>query len=229
MSRRLVVFDFDGTLVDTFELYRKKVGEYVALHGLQYPDVEKIRRYYNRATEHDFGFGLPLERQGEHLYGSFGWIDARTMSGEEGMVPDPYAGIHDTLEEIATRGHKLAIVTARDMTSLQYILKHHRLDGFFSAYRTWEDIERRGEASKPAPDQLISVIKEMGSFDAAHTLMVGDTTMDMAMGRAASAMTLGVSWGSHPRGMLEEAGAHHVIDSADEIVPAKNRIFNLES
>lgn len=228
MSPRLVVFDFDGTLVDTFDLYRKRVGEYVALHGLQYPDVEKIRRYYNKAKEHDFGFGLPLERQAEHLWGSFSWVDARTMSGEEGMVPHPYDGIHDALEAIATAGHKLAIVTARDMTSLRYILKHHRLDGFFSAYRTWEDVERRGEASKPAPDQLLSVMKEMGSFDAARTLMIGDTTMDMAMGRAAQAMALGVSWGSHPREMLEEAGAHHVVDDAAAIVPTKKIIFNLE-
>ena len=227
MSQRLVVFDFDGTLIDTFDLYQKKVGEYTALHGLKFPDVEKIRRYYNRARDHDFGFGLPLENQAEHLYGSFSWIDARTMSGEAGMVPDPYVGIHDALEAIATAGHKLAIVTARDRVSLDYILKHHRLDGFFTGYRTWEDVKSRGEASKPAPDQLISIIKEMGRFDAAHTLMVGDTTMDMAMARAAGSMALGVTWGSHPRDFLEEAGAHHVIDRVLDLVPAKRKIFNL--
>lgn len=227
MSKRLVVFDFDGTLVDTFDLYQKKVGEYVSLHGLKYPDVEKIKRYYNRAHEHDFGFGLPMDKQREHLYGSFSWIDARTLSGEEGMIPDPYAGVHDALETIAAAGHTLALVTARDMESLKYILKHHHLDGFFSVYRTWEDIEKRGEASKPAPDQLLSVMKEIGRFDPGHTLMVGDTTMDMAMAKSAGTRALGVTWGSHPKEFLEEAGAHCVIDTAYEIIPAKKRIFNL--
>ena len=151
------------------------------------------------------------------------------MSGEAGMVPDPYHGVHDTLEKIATEGHKLAIVTARDRESLNYMLRHHRLDGFFSAYRTWEDIERLGEKSKPAPDQLLSVMRELGGFDPGHTVMIGDTTMDMHMAQGAMTKSIGVTWGSHTKEDLEGAGAHHVIeDGFHSIVPVKRKLFGFE-
>src|SRR3546814_5754924 len=70
--------------------------------------------------------------------------------------------------------------------------------------------------SKPHPAMLNAAMAEAGATPQA-TLMIGDTSFDMAMGCAAGARSVGVTWGYHDAHELHEAGAQYVIDTADEI------------
>jgi phosphoglycolate phosphatase len=73
---------------------------------------------------------------------------------------------------------------------------------------------------------LLSVMREL-SFTPERTAMVGDTTMDIHMGLAANANTLGVAWGAHPASHLLDAGAHAVIDThCGDIVPALRKLLS---
>ena len=72
---------------------------------------------------------------------------------------------------------------------------------------------------------LVSVMKEL-NFKPERTVMVGDTTMDVRMGRAANTHTIGVAWGMHPVLHLEDAGAHHIVDEHfSKLVPTVKKIL----
>ena len=122
-------------------------------------------------------------------------------------------------------GHTLAIVTSKPEAPLLHLLEYHKLQDIFSAHRNWDDIARRGEKEKPEPDMLLSVMRDL-KFTPDQTIMVGDTIMDVKMGRAAKTHTIGVAWGMHPVTHLNEAGAHHIADTHfKHVVSTVKRIF----
>jgi phosphoglycolate phosphatase len=122
-------------------------------------------------------------------------------------------------------GHTLGIVTSKPEAPLLHVLEEHRVTDLFSAIRHGDDEKRRGEREKPHPDQLHSLIREL-KFHPDETVMVGDTTMDIRMGRGAGTQTLGVLWGAHGHEDLASAGAHHIVDDHfDEVVATVKKIF----
>jgi phosphoglycolate phosphatase len=212
---RLIVFDVDGTFLDSLTQFERMIRDYSARNGLQPPCFESMKRGYHDPLNHDFKWGLTREEQLHHLHAAWDETDARA---EE--IAALFEDACETLRRLKSRGHTLAMVTAKSDTPLARTLAHHGLDSLFSARRTLEDRERRGERLKPAPDMLQSVMREL-AFNPRNTAMVGDTTMDIEMGIAAGAHTIGVCWGAHDRAMLEKAGAHHIVDSGFAAVAEK--------
>lgn len=216
--RHLIVFDVDGTILNSFGLYEKVVIEYSQAQGLQKPCMTALKVGYGEAGTYDFKWGVSLEEQQFHLYETFRITDDWAMSGEDHKTPRLFDGVVETLAALKNAGHTLAIVTSKAEKPLMHLLEYHGITGFFSAARSWDDISRRGEKEKPHPDMLQSVMREL-NFTPGRTAMVGDTTMDIRMGRAAQAAALGVAWGAHPKEHLEDAGAHHIVDTHFGDVP----------
>lgn len=209
---KLIVFDVDGTILDSIGFYEQVVTHYSRENGLPHPCLETIKRGYGDPHNHDFKWGVSRDEQVKHLYGTYYLADSWSMSGDEDKTPRFFEGVEEGLTFLKDRGHTLAIVTSKAEAPLLHLLEYHAMGRFFTAFRTSDDVKKRGEAEKPKPDQLLSVMRECG-FSADDTVMVGDTTMDIHMGVAAGAHTIGVSWGSHPRHVLAEAGARHIVDT----------------
>jgi len=208
----LIVFDVDGTILDSYTLFEKAVREYSREKGLPDPNLAAIRFGYSDPRSHDFQWGVTPEEQVAHLMTIFDMVDTWSMSGEEHHTPLLFEGVEEALVRLKDAGHTLAIVTSKPEAPLLHLLAHHDVHDLFTAQRNWDDIKRRGEKEKPEPDMLVSVMREL-DFAPGRTVMIGDTTMDVKMGRAAGAHTIGVSWGMHPRDYLSEAGAHHIVDT----------------
>ena len=216
--KKLVVFDIDGTLLDSYGLYGRAVEIYSRDNNLPMPCLDTIRMGYGSPRDYDFKWGVDREEQVRHLFGTFKLVDDWTTSGNPDHMPPLFLGVVELLKDLHLRNHELAIVTSKPSVPLASTLAHYGLGGYFCAIRTSCDVKGRGEAEKPAPDQLLSIMRDR-NMDAAATLMVGDTTMDMRMGRAAGATAIGVTWGVHPREVLIDAGAHHIVDTqAQDIV-----------
>jgi phosphoglycolate phosphatase len=223
---KLAVFDVDGTILDSFGLYERVTLEYSREQGLPAPCLATIRRGYGDPHNHDFKWGVPRAEQITHLHATFAMVDAWSMSREADKTPLLFDGVTDGLKDLKNKGYTLAIVTSKPEAPLLHLLDHHGIRGLFSAHRAWDDIKRRGEKEKPEPDMLRSVMNEL-SFVAADTVMIGDTTMDIRMGRSAQARTIGVTWGTHLREDLEGAGAHHIVDTRfDDVVATIGRTFS---
>ncbi|MBI1214373.1 MAG: HAD-IA family hydrolase [Alphaproteobacteria bacterium] len=208
----LVVFDVDGTILDSYTLFEKAVHDYSREKGLPAPNLAAIRFGYSDPRNHDFKWGVSVEEQVQHLLTIFDMVDEWSMSGEHHRTPLLFEGVEEALMRLKGAGHTLGIVTSKPEAPLLHLLKYHGVQDLFATHRNWNDIKRRGEKEKPEPDMLQSVMRELG-FAPERTVMVGDTTMDVKMGRAAGAHTVGVSWGMHPRDYLSDAGAHHIVDT----------------
>lgn len=222
---KLVVFDVDGTILDSIGLFQRAVAHYSREAGLPHPCLETIKIGYANSRDHDFKWGVSPEEQERHLINAFNLTDEWSVSGHPDKTAHLFDGVKEGLVHLKDLGHTLAIVTSKGEAPLLHTLEHHGVRSLFSSYRTWDDIKKRGEREKPEPDMLKSVMREL-KFAAEETVMVGDTTMDIRMGRSAGTSALGVTWGSHHRGLLEEAGAHHIVDSHfDDVVASVRKIF----
>jgi phosphoglycolate phosphatase len=209
---KLIVFDVDGTFLNSQPSYNKATLEYSLAQGLPEPDVQKIWLGYGDPLAHDFGWGVDRTEQVRHLRAASEFYDRQSMSGDPRYIPALYAGVPESFIALKDLGHTLAIITSKPEAPLLHVLDAHKLRRFFATHRTSDDIRRRSEREKPHPDMLHSVMKEL-KFSPQDTVMIGDTTMDVRMGRSAGAHTIGVTWGAHPKEHLTDAGAHHIVEA----------------
>ena len=221
----LIVFDVDGTILDSYTLFEAAIAHYSERNKMPYPNYEAIRHGYSDPMNFDFAWGVPREEQMRHLGEAFMLTDAWSMSGDKNRTPLLFAGVEEALLRLKDDNHRLAIVTSKPEAPLLHLLEMHGVHNLFEAHRTWDDITKRKEREKPEPDMLLSVMRQLGE-DPANTVMVGDTIMDVKMGLAAKTHTIGVTWGMHPVQHLIDAGAHHIIDAPfTDIVPVVKKIF----
>ena len=180
-----VLFDWDGTLVDTIPMiYRANV---VALRDF---GITLTREWYRERYTPDWRrsyreLGIP-----EHQ-----WDAVATRWGQEMANGRPRAlpWARPAIRRLRARGVRVGLVTASTRAVVEHNLARLNLDGVFEAIRYSDDVAR----SKPHPDALLEALDEMG-VAAADTVYVGDTTVDLEMARAAGAPFVAVGRTTSP-------------------------------
>lgn len=210
----LVVFDCDGTLVDSQHTIVSAMSAAWRSAGLVPPDTTAIRRVVGLplveaiARLHREGTGADHAALAERYKESFHGIQRE--SADEPLFP----GIRETLASLEAAGVLLGIATGKGRRGLALTLGRHGLERYFVTIQTAD-----GNPGKPNPDMLLRAMAESG-VEAASTMMVGDTTFDMMMARNAGVVGVGVGWGYHDPDELHAAGAALVVDSCAALVPA---------
>jgi phosphoglycolate phosphatase len=199
MARRyeLIVFDWDGTLLDSTGAI-----------------VQCIR-----AAAGDLGLVPPSEARARHIIG-LGLVDALRHAMPD-LSEDRYAELTDRyryhylardhelnlfvgaaamVSALAAGGHLLGVATGKSRQGLDRALAHSGLGAHFQATRCADECH-----SKPHPQMLEELMAEFAVLPQ-QTLMIGDTTHDMLMAQSAGVDALGVSYGAHPRELLEATG-----------------------
>lgn len=207
MKYRLIVFDWDGTLVDSHSAIAECMQEASRELGLEIPERE-------RAT-HVIGLGLhdalrivapdlPAQRYPE-------FIDAyrrNFLAREDTMRPFP--GMTELLDTLL-RDSVLAIATGKSRRGLDRALKATGLAGRFQASRCADETQ-----PKPHPAMLLELMAEL-NFSRQEALMVGDTSHDVRMAAAAGVDAVAVSYGAHPRDGLLACGPLGCVASVEEL------------
>lgn len=205
MSRRLAIFDCDGTLVDGQAHVCDTMEQAFIEAGLPAPDRNEVRRSVGlslpvaiRKLAPEIDDALNAQLVQAYKQGFF----ARR---QQGLIHEPlYDGIHDLLHKLADGGWLLAVATGKSERGLNACLAQHGLTELFVSLQT-SDYHR----SKPHTDMLEAALLESGVVaDAA--VMIGDTTFDILMARDAGVRALGVAWGYHTPDELLQAGAEHI-------------------
>ncbi|MFO0998327.1 MAG: HAD-IA family hydrolase [Alphaproteobacteria bacterium] len=210
----LVVFDCDGTLVDTQHTIVSAMGAAWRSAGLSPPNPAAIRRVVGLplieaiATLHQDGMAADHAALAERYKESFHALER--ASGDEPLFP----GIRETLASLDAAGILLGIATGKGRRGLALTLGRHDLERYFVTVQTADD-----NPGKPSPDMLLRAITEAGA-SAASTMMVGDTTFDMMMARNAGVVGVGVGWGYHDSDELRAAGAAMVVDDGAALTSA---------
>lgn len=214
---RLLVFDWDGTLMDS-------IGAIVACTKLTIRDLElgelpeeRIRSTIGLGLREtvevlspgcdDEQYGRILARYREHWFATYR------------DLPLLFDGVRELLEGLVAEGYLLAVATGKSRRGLDYAMIQTGLEGLFQATRTADE-----SFSKPHPKMLYDVFEELGV--APHeALMIGDTTYDLEMARNAGSPSVGVCSGSHPREELLQFEPVACLENVLELAPwlAANR------
>jgi phosphoglycolate phosphatase len=209
---RLIVFDCDGTLVDSQATIVACAQAAFHGEGLPVPTAQAVRRIVGLSLV-EAVLELMAEpdpaaapRLAEHYKAAF--LAHRTRPGfNEPLFP----GTRELLDTLVARDFVLGIATGKAMRGLRLVLERHGLERHFTTLQT-ADVH----PSKPHPAMLEAAMAEACAPSSA-TMLVGDTTYDILMAQAARAMPVGVSWGNHPADELIEAGAARVLDRFEEL------------
>jgi phosphoglycolate phosphatase len=209
---KLVIFDIDGTLVDSQEGIVEAQRRAFAAHGLPVPEREVCLSIV----------GLSLEEAFIELVGASGPVaslaDAyraawRDMRDNEAIVDPLYPGALEAIGQLAARSDIiLGIATGKAKRGVLSLFDRCDWHRHFKTIQTSDD-----HPSKPAPDMIRAALTETG-MEAASTVMIGDTTYDMKMAKAAGVHALGVAWGYHPHAHLQEAGAEAIAQDFTELL-----------
>lgn len=212
METELIVFDFDGTLADTtatiLRTYRM-TGE--ALDAPSRTDAEI------KAT-----IGLPLKEGFRQLFPDYSeekldrcvnTYRSIFSTNKKALVPGLYPGVKETLEKLAGMGVRMSIASSRSRESLLEFCEDNGITGYFSLILGADDVHH----AKPNPEPVEVTLKRLKE-EAAHTIVVGDMPVDIAMGSGAGCKTVGVTYGNSSRSELEAAGADFIIDSFSKLL-----------
>lgn len=207
----LVVFDVDGTLVDSQHLIVEAQARAFTEHGLRAPQRKEALSVV----------GLSLPEAFRRLVGDAGPIAGLSDSYRrafQALRLDPsyeeplFPGMADLVAKLHGRDDvRLGIATGKSRRGVDHLIDKYGWDGWFATTQTADDAP-----SKPDPTMLRLAMEE-ADMSPAMTVMVGDTTYDMMMAVGAGAAAIGVGWGYHPPGALFGAGAVTVVETADRL------------
>ena len=206
-SLRLVVFDCDGTLVDSQHGIIAAAAAAFRAHGRVEPDPAAVRSVVGLNLDHAISALLPeadsgmVDRLVEAYKNAFFELRSRP-DHEEPLFP----GMMELLDALDQPHILLGIATGKHMRGLRATLDRHGLGGRFVTLQTPDTC--RG---KPHPEMVERALAETGVLSTG-ALVIGDTTYDMRMAYNAGVLGVGVAWGYHERSALIAAGARQVIE-----------------
>lgn len=202
----VIVFDLDGTLLDTLDDLTNATNAALGALGLPLRTREEVRSFVGN------GIGKLMERA----------VGARTEYFNEALTEfkkyygehcadetKPYEGILPLLAELKARGVKTAVLSNKADFAVKKLAKEY-FDGLLLS--AVGENEAAGIRKKPAPDSLFSVMKELGA-SSETTLYVGDSEVDIETAKNAGVDCLCVTWGFRDRAFLKAQGGTLFVDT----------------
>jgi len=190
-SIRCVLFDVDGTLIDTTDLIAGGLAHAVKLHvGVEPPHEELVAL-----------IGRPLAEQ-MRMYGKESQVEAMSRSFIEyyernSHLEKPFPGALEMVEAVHSRGYITGIVTSKSRPEVASFLSRFPIQRYLDIVVSSSDSPR----PKPFPDPVLKAL-EMSGSDPRQTLFVGDSVYDMRAGRSAGVLTGAALWGPFGRDIL---------------------------
>jgi phosphoglycolate phosphatase len=213
---KLIIFDCDGTLVDSQHKICAAMAHAFTAMALPVPARSEILGIVGLSLPQVFAVLAPeqpasVQAKLAELYR----MDFPVRGGEAALHDPLFAGVGAVVATLARRSDiVLGMATGKSRRGVARILEREGWSGHFLTIQTADD-----HPSKPHPAMILQAMAEVGG-DAATTIMVGDTTYDMEMAHNAGVRGVGVGWGYHEPPRLLKAGAERVVNSSEELLAA---------
>jgi phosphoglycolate phosphatase len=206
-----VIFDLDGTLLNTLEDLTDSVNFVLALHGFPCRKIEEIRRFAGNGVVHLIELSIPdgiNNSQYENCLVDFRHHYSRNMQNKT----DAYRGIVELLDQLLKENYKIAIVSNKFDKAVKELNQI-----YFGEYIKVAIGESENVSKKPAPDTVYKALEALGST-ANRTVYVGDSEVDVKTAKNSGIICIGVTWGFRYREILEQKGADYIIDRPEELL-----------
>lgn len=209
---RLVVFDCDGTLVDSQAAICRAMEAAFAAVRLPAPDRAAVRRIVGLSLPQALAELAPYAPEAQRRHAVEAYKASFRAARTEGTLEQPlYPGMAELLGRLHGAGRVLGVATGMSDRGLAACLTRHGVRDLFATLQTADR-----HPSKPHPAMLEAALFEADALPG-EAVLVGDTVFDIAMAHAAGVRSIGVAWGYHEPAELLAAGAVGVAESAEHL------------
>lgn len=220
---RLIIFDCDGTLVDSQHMIVSAMTTALAQNGISPLPRGRVLDGVGLSLPEAMRRLLPEADDGlvKGLAQSYreAFLELRSQPGHQEPL---YDGAREALQRLTNRDDLLlGIATGKARRGINALIEREGFHGYFATIQTADTAP-----SKPHPAMIEQALIEVG-VERSAAVMVGDTTFDIEMARNAGVAGVGVGWGYHPGDALRKAGAHALVDDFDELLDEIERLFGL--
>ena len=205
-----VIFDLDGTLLDTLEDLCDSTNFALRYFGYPQRTLSEIRSFVGN------GIGVLIEKALPEGKTNMDYEKVLKVFKDHYAIncnnkTHAYDGIYDFLDKLKLSGYKIAVVSNKVDSAVKELCQRYFKDTFAIALGESENIKK-----KPAPDSVLSVIRELNS-EKSRTVYIGDSEVDIATASNAGIDCISVSWGFRSKETLQEAGASIILSSANDV------------
>ncbi len=205
-----IVFDLDGTLLNTLEDLKDSVNYALERQGFPLRDLNEIRSFVGNGIRLLMERAVPENIDNDTFELCFkDFCDYYKIHMEDKTAP--YDGINEMLTNIKKAGFKTAIVTNKADFAAQDLCK--RMFGANIDFVVGSSDDR---PNKPAPDGVFYALEKLDS-KIENTVFVGDADTDILTAKNANLPSIGVLWGFRDREVIEEAGAEYIVESVNDL------------
>lgn len=205
MSSTLLLFDFDGVIVDSLDLIFDIYNRIHHKYGLpKAKSLEDIRTLFNKNV-----YEALLERgiEKEKMRPFFTDLQMTTLREEHKM--EPYPGVIEELRKLEEKGYEMTIISSNHSKVIHSFLKKYQIDDLFK-----EVIG--GEEKTSKVEKIHHVVKDLNA-DPESTYYIGDTSGDVLEGKKAGVKTVGVCWGYHSKAQLLSANPDFLLENVNQL------------
>lgn len=212
-----VIFDLDGTLLNTLEDLKDSTN--FALNKFGYPQrtLDEVRQFVGNGVRKLIERAIPDGSSNpdcEECLKTFKEHYAKNMYNKTA----PYQGIIDMLLQLKENGIKTAVVSNKFDLAVKELCKKYFGELIEIAIGESENVRK-----KPAPDSVLKAIKELNS-NIKNCIYAGDSDVDVQTAQNTGIECIGVTWGFRDRSLLKKEGAQYIIDTPDEFIKIINKI-----
>ncbi len=213
MKKRLVIFDLDGTLLNTIADLAVATNE--ALKAMGYPthSEEIIQTFVGNGVSKLLERSMPEDKRTEENIALIRKYFTAYYDQHNADLSTPYPGIADMLSRLQEAGVMLAVASNKYQSATEKLVAHYFPHINFVCVLG----QRPGIPIKPSPD-IVHEIIEKANVSKSETLYVGDSGVDMQTAQNAHVDAIGVSWGFRPRAELQSFSPQGIIGSAEELL-----------
>ena len=212
MDVKLLIFDFDGTIMDTRRTIVYAKQETMRTMELEVFDEETCASTIGLSAKIGFEKLYPEmdEKQIDDMVVLYRDIFEKA---KETMPPVLFQNVTECLGKLQQKGYELTIATSRNTKSIHEFLDKFELNKIFKYVLGGDDTK----LLKPNPEPVFKTLEDL-NYKPEETMVIGDMPFDIMMGKGAGVLTLGVTYGNASRNELLESGADYVIDDIKELL-----------
>ena len=210
---RLAIFDVDGTLVDSQAMIAASLTAAFTAEALAVPERSRMMSIVGLSLVDAMAVLAPDLEATRHERLAAAYKEAFWQHRAQGQHTESlFPGAEELLVRLRARGDvALGIATGKSRRGVAHLVEKHGWEQWFATIQTSDD-----HPSKPHPSMIATALSETATA-ATETIMIGDTSYDIAMARAAGVWAAGVAWGNHPPHELTTAGAHTISNDFNEL------------